>query len=76
MTEKKRVAPMSDLMRKVLKDIADGNGGFHGCHGRSEYGGRNGTLYGLRRRGLIDGCGNLTRDGLKILEHEQQVHPA
>mgnify|MGYP003409751913 CR=1 FL=1 len=60
---KKVQRPLSDLMKQVMLDIAAGRGGYHGCNGRSEYGGRNGTLTGLAQRGLIDHRYELTEAG-------------
>ncbi|MFL1449186.1 hypothetical protein ACI77O_12395 [Pseudomonas tritici] len=54
---------MSPLMSQVLRDIAEGRGGFHGCSGRSEYGGRSGTIVGLRVRGYISNDDALTEAG-------------
>jgi hypothetical protein len=63
--------PLTDLMRHVMLDIASGRGGFHGCNGRSEYGGRNGTLAGLAQRGLIDQRYDLTAAGQEWVVQEQ-----
>jgi hypothetical protein len=62
MTEKKPLR-LTDLMKQVMLDISRGRGGYYGCNGRSEYGGRNGTLVGLRQRGLIDNPDELTEAG-------------
>jgi len=40
-------------MRLVLLDIAAGKSETAGCHGRSEFGGRAGTLRALHQRGLL-----------------------
>jgi hypothetical protein len=62
--------PLSDLMRQVMADIAAGRGGYHGCNGRSEHGGRRGTLVGLATRGLIDHREELTAAGNEWLALE------
>lgn len=62
---------MSPLMERVLTDIAEGRGAFHGCYGRSEHGGRTGTIAGLARRGFLDGRGDLTEAGRL---HIEQLH--
>ena len=50
-------------MVQVLKDIAAGRGAYHGCSGRSEHGGRHGTIVALAKRGLIAGNNELTEAG-------------
>lgn len=61
--KKPRLRPMSPLMMQVLKDIAAGRGAFHGCSGRSEHGGRHGTIVALAKRGYIAGNNELTDAG-------------
>lgn len=63
--------PLTDLMRSVMADIAAGRGGFYGCDGRSEHGGRTGTLAGLGARGLIDHHQELTAAGHEWIAQEQ-----
>lgn len=63
MKKKPTHRPMSPLMEQVLKDISAGRGAFHGCSGRSEYGGRHGTIAALAKRGYIRGNGELTDAG-------------
>lgn len=63
MMKKTSMRPMSPLMLQVLKDIAAGKGAFHGCSGRSEHGGRNGTIVALAKRGFITGSYELTDAG-------------
>lgn len=70
MAEKKPLR-LTDLMRQVMFDISKGRGGYHGCNGRSEYGGRNGTLAGLKQRGLLDHCEELTEAGQAWIAKEQ-----
>ncbi|KQW19760.1 hypothetical protein ASC85_07880 [Pseudomonas sp. Root401] len=62
---------MSPLMERVLSDIAEGRGAFYGCYGRSEHGGRTGTIAGLAKRGLLDGRGDLTEAGRLHIAQEQ-----
>jgi hypothetical protein len=71
MPAKKTERPMSALMNQVMFDIDAGRGGYHGCNGRSEYGGRNGTLAGLAKRGLIDHRDELTAAGIEWIDKEQ-----
>jgi hypothetical protein len=59
----KKPLRLTDLMKQVMIDISKGHGGYYGCNGRSEYGGRNGTLAGLKQRGLIDHREELTEAG-------------
>lgn len=63
MKKKPMARPMSPLMAQVLKDIAAGRGAFHGCSGRSEHGGRHGTIVALAKRGFITGNNELTDAG-------------
>lgn len=63
MKKKPSLRPMSPLMVQVLKDIAAGRGAYHGCSGRSEHGGRHGTIVALARRGYITGSCELTDAG-------------
>lgn len=63
MKKKPNTRPMSPLMAQVLKDIAEGRGAFDGCSGRSEHGGRHGTIVGLAKRGFITGNYELTDAG-------------
>ncbi|NVL49901.1 DUF2591 domain-containing protein [Pseudomonas syringae pv. actinidiae] len=62
-----RPRPMSPLMEQVLSHIAEGRGAYYGCSGRSEHGGRNGTIVGLTSRGYITGKCELTEAGRAIL---------
>jgi hypothetical protein len=71
MPTKKTARPLSELMRQVMIDIDEGRGGFHGCSGRSEHGGRNGTLAGLAKRGLIDHQDALTAAGAEWVAQER-----
>lgn len=61
MTTKER--PMSDLMCRVLVDIADGRSAYHNCSGPSEQGGRSSTIAALLKRGYIDHIHQLTPAG-------------
>lgn len=63
MKKKPTQRPMSPLMVQVLKDIAAGRGAYHGCSGRSEHGGRHGTIVALAKRGLIADNNELTEAG-------------
>lgn len=45
--------PLSPTMLEALGRIAAGVPLFEGCVSRNSYGGRAGTLWGLKRRGLI-----------------------
>lgn len=58
---------MTYLMFRVLRDIAEGRGAYHNCHGRSEHGGRTAVLAGLSRRRLIDCAGQVTPHGRELL---------
>lgn len=62
-----RPRPMSPLMTQVLFDISQGRGAYHGCSGRSEHGGRNGTIVGLASRGYITGNCELTDAGREFV---------
>lgn len=68
MKKKPIVRPMSPLMTQVLTDIAAGRGAFYGCSGRSEHGGRHGTIVGLANRGYINGNCELTDLGREFVE--------
>ena len=59
---------LSNLMRQVLLDIAEGRGTHHNCHGRSEHGGRSRVLTALMRRKLIDHEYRLTALAREVLK--------
>lgn len=64
--KRKPALRLNQNMRNVLKAIIDGKGLYHGCEGRSEHGGRDGTLYALRRRGMLDSQNNPTAEALGV----------
>lgn len=58
--------PVSVIGLRILRDIAEGRGTHHDCHGAAAHGGRVRALAGLVRRGLID-QGRLTDAGRAVL---------
>lgn len=65
--QKKRMR-ITDSMRRVLTDIAEGRGSHWDCHGQSEHGGRQSILQALYRRGLIGRNYRVTSAGRQLLE--------
>jgi hypothetical protein len=48
------MAKLPSKSMKVLRDIVEGRGAYHDCHGMPQHGGRAIILHGLYNRGLID----------------------
>ena len=59
--------PTQNMLR-ILRDIAEGRGTHHNCHGQSEHGGRVCTLLALLQRGLIDMEYEVTEAGKSLVE--------
>jgi hypothetical protein len=62
-----KVKPLSIAQRRVMRNLLAGRSASAGVEGMSGYGGLQGTLMSLRRRGLLDDDNELTPAGLVAL---------
>lgn len=62
-----RKLPLKSL--RVLRDICEGRGTHHDCHGQSQHGGRHTILFALMQRGLLDWDCKPTAAGRKLATH-------
>jgi len=62
---------LSKPQRRVLTNLVEGRPIYHGCKGKSFWGGLSHTIYALRRRKLIDAEGEITDAGREALVHSE-----
>lgn len=67
MVEPQKLRKPTPRMLEVLGWIAKGYGAGYDCNCQSDYGGREGTLFALRKRGLLDRDNKITEAGRTLL---------